>query len=144
MNRNEEIARKAFKVWETGNLNEVDELTDPDFKEHTPDPTFQSDKKGIDYVKDLIQSVRKGFSDLKITINDVITSENKAVVYSTWTGKHTGTFNDIPPSDNEINFNNIDILEIRNGKITGHWGLSDNLSLLMQMGVIKEAELHPH
>jgi predicted ester cyclase len=144
MNKNEEIARKAFKIWETGNLKEIDELTDVNFKEHTPDPTFQSDEQGVDYVKDLISKVRDAFSDLKININDVITNETKAVVYSTWTGKHTGTFNDIPPSNNEVKFNNIDIVEIKNGKITGHWGLTDNLSLLMQMGVIKESELHPH
>ncbi|MBA3899296.1 MAG: ester cyclase [Bacteroidetes bacterium] len=144
MNKNEELVRNVFKVWETGNTEEIEQYTDSNFMEHTPDPAFKSDKKGIEYVKDLISTYREAFSNLKVDIKQVITNENKAVVYSTFKGKHTGMLNDIPPTNKEVSFDNIDIMEINNGKISGHWGIADNLNLMMQIGVLTEAELHPH
>lgn len=142
MEKNEEIVRKAFKVFETGNLEELNNLVDQNFVEHTPDPTFTSPKKGLEYVKDLINTYRKALSNPKIEIKEIFSCENKVVVYSAFKGKNTGNLMDIPATNKEVSFDNIDILYLKNGKISDHWGIADNLGLMIQLGVIDEKELH--
>lgn len=144
MEKDEEIVRKAFKVFETGNLEELNNLVDQNFVEHTPEPGFTSSKKGLEYVKDLVSTYRSGISDLKIDIKQIFSCENKVVVYANFRGKNTGSIMDIPASNKTVSFDNIDILHLKNGKISDHWGVADNLGLMMQMGVLDEKSLHAH
>lgn len=143
MEKNEEIVRKAFKVFETGKLEELNNLVDQNFVEHTPDPNFTSTKKGLEYVKDLFNTYRNTLSNLKIDIKEIFSCENKVVVYAAFKGKNTGNLMDIPATNKEVSFDNIDILYLKNGKISDHWGISDNLGLMIQLGVVDEKELHP-
>jgi len=42
----------------------------------------------------------------------------------------------IPPSGRPVAFEAIDILPVRDGKITDHWNLVDQLGLMRQIGAI--------
>jgi predicted ester cyclase len=146
MEKNIQLVTKAFKIFETGNINELEQYIERDFIEHTPDPTFSSDKKGIEYLMEMVQNLREGLSNVKVDIKQIISDENKVVVYSTFKGRHTGRWAglDLAPTNKDVAFDNIDILEIKNDKIAAHWGIADNLSLLLQLDVISEKELMHH
>ena len=144
MEKDEEVVRKALKVFETGKMEDLNDLVDPDFVEHTPEMGFTSSKKGIEYVKDLVGTYRNVLSDLKIDIKQIVSGDNKVVVYSNFKGRNTGDLMDIPATNKEVSFDNIDILQMKNGKVSDHWGIADNLGLMMQMGVLDEKSLHAH
>jgi len=42
----------------------------------------------------------------------------------------------IPPTGKAVTMPVIDIVRLANGKIVEHWGVSDNLSLMQQLGAI--------
>ncbi len=144
MEKNEEIVRKAFKVFETGNMEELNALVDENFVEHTPDPSFTSSKKGLEYLKDLVSTYRSALSGLNIEIKQIISCEDKVVAYSNFKGKNTGNLMDIQATNRDVSFDNIDILHLKNGKVSDHWGVADNLGLMMQLGVLDEKVFHSH
>ena len=60
--------------------------------------------------------------------------------YETWHGTHTGEFFGIPASGKPVTFKVNDIVRVANGKIVEHWAVTDNLSLMQQIGAIPEPD----
>jgi predicted ester cyclase len=55
--------------------------------------------------------------------------------YKTYHGTHEGTFLRVAPTGRRIHFETVDVMRVRNGKITEHWGVVANLfSLMQQLG----------
>jgi hypothetical protein len=52
------------------------------------------------------------------------------------TAKHTGNFFIIHPSRNKINYEAVHIHRIVDGKIVEHKAIRDDLSLMVQLGVV--------
>jgi predicted ester cyclase len=53
------------------------------------------------------------------------------------TGTQTGNLFGIPPTGKSIRINQINIEQIKNGKITEHWRVTDELTMMKQLGLIK-------
>ena len=56
----------------------------------------------------------------------------------TLTGRHTGEWMGVPASDRSFEIQSIDIVRFKDGKCAEHWGVTDNISLMMQIGAIPE------
>ena len=56
------------------------------------------------------------------------------VTRKTFHGTHQGDLMGIPPSGRPIAFDVIDILRLKDGKITDHWNVVDQLGLMRQIG----------
>jgi ketopantoate reductase len=54
--------------------------------------------------------------------------------YKTYHGTHEGPFLGIAPTHRKIHFETVDVMRVRNGKITEHWGVANLLSLMQQIG----------
>ena len=135
----EEIVRNFYtRVFEGGDFDYMDENMAPDFKEHEEFPP--GFPEGIEGVKALIKEFRTGFPDLKANIEDIFTSGDKVTVRATLTGTHTGAFMNIPASGKQINVSVIDILRFEGEKAAEHWGITDNMAMMTQIGVIPEPE----
>jgi predicted ester cyclase len=50
------------------------------------------------------------------------------------TGKHTGVFNGIAPTDRPIKHKQVHIFTVADGRITHHRAVRDDLGLLLQLG----------
>jgi steroid delta-isomerase-like uncharacterized protein len=73
--------------------------------------------------------------DMKATVEDLLSDGDKVVARVTLHGSQQGAFRDIPPTGKPIMVMAINIFRIVNGKMVEHWGLSDRLSALQQLGV---------
>ena len=56
--------------------------------------------------------------------------------YKTYHGTHQGSFLGLPPTGRKIRFETVDIMRVRNAKITDHWGVANLLSLAQQLGLM--------
>jgi predicted ester cyclase len=74
--------------------------------------------------------------DMKATVEDLLADGDKVVARVTLYGSQQGAFRDIPPTGKPITVMAINIFRIVNGKMLEHWGLSDRLSALQQLGVV--------
>lgn len=134
MDRNKATLAKVFQALEDGTVEDLDNLLEENVIEHTPDPALKG--TGREYVKQLFNIYRTAFPDLKVTINDLIAEDDRVVCYTTMSGTNTGKFMNKMPTNKTVVFDQIDICKFRNGKVAEHWGIGDNLSMLMQLGVV--------
>ena len=61
--------------------------------------------------------------------------------YKTYHGTHEGTFWGLSPTGRKVHFETVDVMSVRNGKITDHWGVANLLSLAQQLGLVTALEL---
>jgi predicted ester cyclase len=78
------------------------------------------------------------FPDFQATLENLIAEDDRVVVHMLWTGTHQGEFMGIPPTGRRMSINVIDILRVADGKFVEHWGVSDMMGLMQQLGVSPE------
>ena len=82
-------------------------------------------------------SLLTSFPDMRMTVEDLIASGNKAVARVTATATHQGEFMGVPPTGNAVAIQLIDIMSFDDaGLVREHWGVADLLSLMQQLGVV--------
>ena len=52
---------------------------------------------------------------------------------------HKGELFGIPPTGRKIQFETVDVMRVRDGKITEHWGVDNLFSLMQQLGALPSA-----
>lgn len=76
------------------------------------------------------------FPDFKITIDDLVADGDKVSMRAAGRGTHHGQFFGVPATGNPVEFTEINISRIVNGKMTEHWAERSNLAVLQQIGAI--------
>ena len=115
------------------NLDAIDELMEPNFIDHNSPPGVPPGTAGM---KQMMGMIFSAFPDLKSTVGELVAEGDKVVGTMTNTGTHKGEFMGIPASGKQVSFSEIHMVRIANGKAVEHWGLSDDLSMMQQIGAI--------
>ena len=127
--------RVTLGVFADGDLSVVDECLTDDFKEHEPAPGVRAGREGV---KDIATMIRTGFPDLRITIDDAFGVGDQVAARSTWTGTNTGPFMGMPATGKSATWEAIDIINVRDGRITEHWGQLDIMGMFTQLGLMQQ------
>jgi steroid delta-isomerase-like uncharacterized protein len=121
------------EVLNKGNMQAVDELIAPNFVEHNP---FPGQAPGVEGLKQAMVALRQAFPDLHVTVDEMLSDGDKVVIRSTMKGTHKGNFMNIPATGKQISVEGIDIVRISNGRAVEHWGVTDNLTMMQQLGLV--------
>ncbi|MEK7728648.1 MAG: ester cyclase, partial [candidate division KSB1 bacterium] len=62
----------------------------------------------------------------------------KVWAYTTMRGTNTGAMTDMPATGKKVEVKGFDIVRFANGKAVEHWGLNDDMKMMMQLGMIPE------
>ncbi len=92
---------------------------------------FTPDRDGA---RNLYRALRAAFPDFHAEIHWQISDGDRVTTYKTYHGTHEGTFWGLAPTGRQIHFETVDVMRVRNGKITDHWGVANLLSLAQQIG----------
>ncbi|MGL6342600.1 MAG: ester cyclase [Waterburya sp.] len=76
------------------------------------------------------------FTDSQHQFDEVIVEGGKVVTCGTFTAKHLGEFQGLPPTGKQIKIAIMHIDRLENGKIIEHWGQGDAQGLMQQLGII--------
>jgi len=137
--QNKALVRQLIEeILNRGNISLVDELFAPDFveREELP-PGMPRDREGFAM---LIPMMFNAFPDFKATIEDMIAEGDKVVLRMTWRGTQKGEWMGMPPSGKSMSIGVIDIFRIVGGKFVEHWGLTDSMAMMQQLGAMPAAE----
>ncbi|GAA4954813.1 ester cyclase [Actinoplanes utahensis] len=125
------VVRAAFESLQRGDLDAcAGHLTD-DFIVNLPglpDPLH-----GRDVWRAGVQAMRDGFPDLRHTIEDIFAAGDRVAVRLRFTGTHTGTFQDVPPTNRRVTFTSIDIYRVTGDRIAEEWVSPDMTTLMRQI-----------
>ncbi len=125
--------RMVEEVANGGRLDVIDELVADDFVDHSAPPGVPPTRDGA---KALMSMLRTAFPDLQATVEDVVAEDDKVVQRTRATGTMTGELMGMPPSGRSATWEQIHILRFEDGKEVEHWAVSDQLSLLSQLGLV--------
>ena len=81
-------------------------------------------------------ALKKAFPDLRYTIDDVVDGGDKIVHRLTASGTMKGDFAGMPATGKRATWTEIHIGRVANGRLVEHWGLVDQLSMLVQLGIV--------
>lgn len=136
LDRNKQTIIRYFEeVWNHGKLEVLDELLSPGYINHSPG--MPNPEPGPSGLKPIVSAIRIAFPDLKYTVKNMVVSQDQVAVHVLMTGTHTGNFFGIAPTGKKIEVSQMQIERIEHGKMVEHWRVTDDLSLMKQLGVIK-------
>ena len=127
------VNRRFIEIFQSGDVDAIDEVCAPNYVDHDPGPGQSPDREGL---KQWLRSSRDSFSDISFTVEDEIIEGDKLCVRSRFSGRHTGDFQGMPPTNKTVSIQSIDILRIENGKAVEHWGVLDAAGMLQQLGMM--------
>lgn len=134
------VWRLYDETFNKGNEAAIDELMSPNLVDHDTgyDPLSGiGEESGLASIKTKLRAYRAAFPDLHLTFDDQVVGQDGRVV-SQWTARGTqdGPLGRIPPTGKPVVLQGVFINRLVDGKVVEEWTYLDNLSLLMQLGVI--------
>jgi ketosteroid isomerase-like protein len=123
-----EVVREACRViWTEGQVARVPEFYAEDFEADYPMTDWGS---GLAGVATLAESVRKDLPGYAEHIDELVEAGDEVVVRLTITGTD-------PRTGVDVSFRDVTMLTVRDGKIIRQRGLTDYLSLYLQLGLVQ-------
>jgi len=113
-----------------GRLSVVDEVVAFEVKEHQ-----RGNRDGSVGTKEVISTLRSWFPDLLMQAEDIVASGDKVWARSKATGTNLGSIMMMPPTGKKMDITVIDIVRFKDGKIAEHWGVPDQLGMMLQTGL---------
>lgn len=133
--QNLELARAAMDV-HSGDLTKLEVYAET---VNRYDP-FMPDEgvHGRDAFEKDLRDVKMAFPDVHVTADEMLVSDDVAMIEWTWTGTHEGEFMGIPPTQNTVEVRGMMKLVIENGQIQEEWNYYDGQDHLEQLGIEDE------
>jgi predicted ester cyclase len=126
----EVLCRVIEEGFNKGNYGALDPLFATDYREHQ-----FSLRTTLEGFKEDLRSLRTGFPDLHLTVEEIIADTDKVWIRMTARGTHLGPFM-APPTGKSITITVMDVCRFENGKIVEHWGVPDRFAMLVQLGLL--------
>ena len=129
---NKSLARRLLE--EVGNTGALDRLAE--FL--AADCTIpHANAQGLAWFREHLLTFRKCYPDMVITVDGQIAEDDTVVTWWTMRGTHSGHWASVRPTHKAIRLFGVNIQKFRNGRIVEHFGSSNSLEALMELGVVK-------
>ncbi len=114
-----------------GDLAVIDELVAPDCIEHQ-----RGNHDGAEGAKETARTLHRWMSDFSLTIEDLIAEGDMVWTRNRARGVNTGPVMGHPPTGRPVEVDVIDIGRFEGGRMVEHWGIADQLGLMIQLGIV--------
>lgn len=131
--RNKDLVLQFYKAFDDRKIEQALDLLAPDFVAHLagmPEPL------NAEEFKQFGMSFYSAFSQGQHKFDEIVVADNRVVTCGTFIATHSGVFQGLPPTGQEICLSIMHIDRVENGKIVEHWGQGDALGLMQQLGIV--------
>jgi predicted ester cyclase len=122
------VVRFNKEVIERGDEVVFRELMAPDFVNRSAPPGAPPGPEGM--LSTFNRVLRPAFPDLTVEIHDQVAEGDKVTTRKTIRGTHLGELFGIPPTQERIEIQVIDIVRVKDGRYAEHWGVNTLPSVL--------------
>ena len=136
--RNEQRTREFLdELFNKGNFAAIEEYLTPDFNDHTLSP---GQEPGLEGFRNWVMDYRAAFPDLKVTVERLISRDDFVVIHLRQQGTNSGPWKSMgmPATGRTIDFRGLDLVRIKDGRATEHWGYIDEMTMMQQLGMMPE------
>ena len=129
--RNKMIYREFIQtIFNEGQLDKLHEFVSPEYVlHHAPSGT----PSGSEAIRHVVSMFRKGFSDLKITLEEIIAEREFVSARSIFKGTHTGIVFGVAATGKSVTMPSLTMVRILGGKLCESWVRNDVMGLLQQL-----------
>ena len=143
---NKNLVRRHFEeIWNQRKMAACDELMADDFSEHAAAPfaaTAPGKVHGPTAMRGTAEWLLGQFPDLSMRIESIVADEDLVAVRVRSTGTNSGKLNGfLPPSGKRFTSEQSHWFRIEDGKLAEHWATRDDLSSMLQLGVVTPPRL---
>lgn len=122
------LVRRFFEeVWNQQKMDVIDEV-------FAPIVVLNGQAVKREAIRQVVASRRAAFPDIRVTVEDQVAEGEKVSTRRTWHATHRGAYRGIAPTGKEVSWVQISIVRFAEGKIVEDWPVTDELSLLQQLG----------
>jgi predicted ester cyclase len=114
-----------------GNFDAWNDCFPPAYEEHQ-----YGHPSTLEGLKVSIAGLRKAVPDLRLTVDEIVTSGDKVWARMTARGTNQGPFMGFAPTGKAFEIAVIDVCRFEGGRIVEHWGVPDRFALLHQVGLL--------
>lgn len=130
--------RRIIEAISSGDLATIDELVSVDCIEHQ-----RGNHPGREGAKEVSLTLHRWMSDFSLTIEDLVADGDTIWTRNRARGVNTGSIMGHPPTGKPVEVDVIDILRFEDGLLVEHWGIADQLGLMLQLGIGPGARNEP-
>ena len=127
----EKMRRILTEAFSQGNLDTLDEVLAPGFVNHNAPPGFD---RGIEGVKQVIRMERRGVPDMHYEVLHEGEIGDIVFQHTLVTGTHLGPLMGVEPTGKHVEWREMHVARIEDGRCVEHWGVADTASLWIQIG----------
>ena len=125
------ITRYVTEVLGQGRFDLLDEICAPDYRRYLAPGAPPLD---LAAQRARLEGIRAAFPDWRLTLHEIVVEGDLAAFRATVTGTHEGALLNLPATGNEVATSALDMIRIRDGRFTDHWGGPDLFTLLQGCG----------
>jgi steroid delta-isomerase-like uncharacterized protein len=130
---NKELVRKSVEeFYNAKDMSALGRLYTGDYRHHNLPGTDMD----IEAFKEFSATGFQAWSDLELTIDDLIAEGDTVIKMWSLTCTHRGDFLGIPANDKQISISGFSKYRIKDGKLAECWELFDTFTMMQQLGVI--------
>ena len=131
---NRQLIQRFYAEIDAGNLEAMDELVSADFVDHDPPPIpgLPPGLTGLKRAFEIFWQATPGTHE----ILDQVAEDDLVVTRIRASGRFADDLGEIPATGGELDVTATSVYRVTNGQITEHWGETDSLTLMQQLGVV--------
>lgn len=126
------VWRFVAELWNAKVPELAGEYIAPCYVRH--DPLAPPGCCGLEGFLDAFRSYRDAFTDLTITVDQMVAEAEIVVIRWTMSGTHTGQFHALAATGRQITVAGTSIIRVSGGRISEEWIQWDALGMLKQLG----------
>lgn len=128
------VGRRFYdEVFNSGDIAALDDILADDFVEHEEVPGFKPDKAGV---TEFFSMMHQAFPDISVEVEAMAVDGDQLLTHAVMRGTHRGEFMGIPATGRSVEVPLADRIRFRDGRAVEHWGVTDMMAMMEQLGVI--------
>jgi predicted ester cyclase len=133
--KNKQTIREFTRIFKNEhNVNGVGHLFDENFVHHFRGPL----PAGFEGLRQVGTMMNGAFPDVVVTELDLIAAGDRVVERSSAAATHKGAMMGAPPTNKPVQWSEIHIYRLKDGKIAEHWAEIAMMELLQQVGALPQ------
>jgi C-1 hydroxylase len=130
------VVRGFIGAWNAGDFMRMTSFWAPDMVHYS-----RGQRLNVQEVGGAMAGMMQAFSDVELEIVEQVSEGDLVASLLTMSGTHTGEFLGHPPTGKRISCTLMGLVRVSNGKVIEHWGVSDGVHLLQQLGLVPDEYL---
>ena len=133
--QNKAVFEKLMSALNAKDMATMESLIADDFVDNDAMPGMAPGRQGM---IDMMGMFVGAFPDLNVVVEHWVAEGDLVVGVMTTKGTQTGEFMGMPASGKKFSVSEMHMVRVANGKMAEHWGLSNEMSMMQQLGLMPE------